>query len=531
MNSITDKKDLVRDEKGAVMIMGLAMILGLIAFMWFLLGIGETLAFRDHMQEAADSAAFTQPAVEALCMNLIVLINFIMIVMVAIYMAWSAVVTAEWASSVLCCPDIWTAIECCPKILPYYNSWKTRNSGAKVMADLDAVLSPLESVIAIAGPWAGTGLSYLSSSDYKMSSMTSKPVGFAVSAMNIPGTFDMGSTTKRFGLPVTHDYLGNDCSHLIDALGQSIIGAFGGSASSGLGKVASGFGSAIGAALQFYYCDNALLPNFSAIAGDLTQSGGTVKSASKDANGNQVNGTTTVDKFPPTDAGDGSGDSNGACNTTNGTSEGAGGWERLIIGGGDAGNYWNCGKYGPMMNYKHPIANPPKKGHDAEYKNDADEMQSFSMLFITGAYSDHHASHNIGLMQLQHMQGFNTAESPPKTYGYYAQAELYFDCNDVWSSKSCDDIIDGSNGSMDMTMYRFEWRSRLVRVHFPGGVGKAADMLNSVLGMVSSVRNFINGNGADEIVQALNFIDQGLGTNIVSQIGSFADPIPGTLNH
>src|SRR5690348_3504089 len=165
----TTEKDIVRDEKGAVMIMGLAMILGLIAFLWYLIGIGSTLAFRDHMQESADSAAFSQPAVEALCMNLIVFINLIMMVMIAIYMAWSVIVTISWMGSVLCCPiPPW---ECCAFIPEYIADWNERNTAAKYMAEADGILSPLESIIAIAGPWAGTGVAYLSSSSYQQKQM------------------------------------------------------------------------------------------------------------------------------------------------------------------------------------------------------------------------------------------------------------------------------------------------------------------------------------------------------------------------
>ena len=522
MTSTNDKRDLVQNEEGAIMIMGLAMILGLIAFLWFVLGLGETLAFRDHMQESADSAAFTQPAVEALCMNLIVLINLIMMIMVGIYIIASVVVTGLWASSVLCCPTP-AFLACCPRIITYYNAWNKRNDAAKIMADADGFLSPLESIIAIGAPWAGSGLSYLASSDYKMSSMDNKPIGFAVSPMNIPGTFDLGSTTKRFGLPVTHDYLGNDCTYILTDL-ASLLG-------SAVATVVKYFGNVV----QYYYCDNSVIPPelMNASNGNsLKQDGGKTESGDDpsgavDKNGNPVQKTITTDKFPPDSAGSGS-DSTGKCDTDNGTST-AGGIERLIIGGGDGGNYWNCGKYGPMMNYAHGdgsgAQNPSASGHDKEYKNGADEMQSYGMVFIPGAYSDHHATHNIAFMQLHNAGWSNTAEVKPSTYGYYAQAELYFDCSDKWSSDSCDNIA--GQTIQDMTMYKFEWRSRLVKVHFPGGLGQVVTFLNDILGMVSSVRSFINGKGADQIVSALNAIDP----SIVSGIGAIADPIPAALAH
>src|SRR5215472_6388709 len=91
------KKDLAGDENGAVMIMGLAMILGLIAFLWYIMGIGETLAFRDHMQDGADSAAFSQMAVEAAGMNFIVLLNLTIMLVVIVYIIASIILTIYWA--------------------------------------------------------------------------------------------------------------------------------------------------------------------------------------------------------------------------------------------------------------------------------------------------------------------------------------------------------------------------------------------------------------------------------------------------
>lgn len=508
---IDNKRDLVRDEGGAVMIMGLAMILGLIAFLWFLLGIGETLAFRDHMQEAADSAAFTQPAVEALCMNLIVLINLIMLIMVGIYLVASVVVTVLWVGSVLCCPiPPW---ECCLNIPDYISAWGDRNDGASAMATAAGILSPLESIIGMAAPWAGFGLGIYAATDYKLSSMQSKPIGLPFTPMMLHLSGDLGSSTAQFGLPVTHDWLGSDCEYIMIDLASL------------LGPTVAKIMSYVGKGIRWYYCDDALVPK--EITDGITSDTGShdVKTGT-DKDGNDI--TTSSQAFNP----DSSSGSTSGCNTENGYDT-AGGIERLIIGGGDGGHYWNCGKYGPMMNYKHGKGdgqmNPAESGHSKEYKNGADEMQSYSMLFVSGAYSDHHATHNIGFMQLHNSGWASMSEVAPSTYGYYAQAELYFDCDDKWASDSCDNIA--GREIQDLTMYKFEWRSRLVKVHLPGAAGKILNFLNSVLGMVGSVRSFINGHGADQIVQLLNYIDQNLGTNLVNGIGAIADPIPGALAH
>ena len=46
-----------RDERGAIMIIGLIMAFALVGALWFLLGIGSTLAYRERMQQFADSGA------------------------------------------------------------------------------------------------------------------------------------------------------------------------------------------------------------------------------------------------------------------------------------------------------------------------------------------------------------------------------------------------------------------------------------------------------------------------------------------
>ncbi|MEO8801368.1 MAG: hypothetical protein ABI551_25990, partial [Polyangiaceae bacterium] len=156
LTSALQKHSLAKDEGGAVMIMGLAMILSLIAFMWFCLGIGETIVFRDHMQDAADSAAFSQTAVEAAAMNLLVLINMLIMLLVIVYLIASIFVTLDWAGLVGCIASV-----ICLPLAPewaaeYYEGWKSRNSVAEGLSMADQVLSRLQSGVALLAPWAGT---------------------------------------------------------------------------------------------------------------------------------------------------------------------------------------------------------------------------------------------------------------------------------------------------------------------------------------------------------------------------------------
>lgn len=76
----SEKASLLEDQRGAVMLTGLFMACFLIGALWFVIGIGDTIVFRDKMQEAADSGAFSSAALHAKGMNFISLCNLVMLV-------------------------------------------------------------------------------------------------------------------------------------------------------------------------------------------------------------------------------------------------------------------------------------------------------------------------------------------------------------------------------------------------------------------------------------------------------------------
>jgi hypothetical protein len=77
----------VRDDRGAVMVIGLFMALALIAVIWVVIGFGEAIVLRDRTQEVADSAAYTNAVIHARGMNFIVLINVLLMALCLVYVA------------------------------------------------------------------------------------------------------------------------------------------------------------------------------------------------------------------------------------------------------------------------------------------------------------------------------------------------------------------------------------------------------------------------------------------------------------
>lgn len=78
---------LVTDDRGAIMVMGIFMCSCLVGSLWYLAGLGDAILYRERLQEAADAVAFSDAALHARGMNLIVLINLIMAVILAVRVA------------------------------------------------------------------------------------------------------------------------------------------------------------------------------------------------------------------------------------------------------------------------------------------------------------------------------------------------------------------------------------------------------------------------------------------------------------
>lgn len=71
-------RGLAGDDRGAILVIGIFMCTCLVAATWYLASIGDAILYRERMQEAADSVAFSNAALHARGMNLIVLINLVM---------------------------------------------------------------------------------------------------------------------------------------------------------------------------------------------------------------------------------------------------------------------------------------------------------------------------------------------------------------------------------------------------------------------------------------------------------------------
>ncbi len=81
---IDEKRSLARDERGAIMVMGVFMAVLLVGMLYYIVGVGDAIIQRERMQDAADAAAFSSAVMHARGMNIIALINMVMAAVLAV---------------------------------------------------------------------------------------------------------------------------------------------------------------------------------------------------------------------------------------------------------------------------------------------------------------------------------------------------------------------------------------------------------------------------------------------------------------
>src|SRR5262245_22635401 len=76
--------ELASSERGAIMVFGIFFAVFVVGMLYYMVGLGNAIYYRERLQDAADASAFGAAVVHARGMNTIALINIIMAAVLAI---------------------------------------------------------------------------------------------------------------------------------------------------------------------------------------------------------------------------------------------------------------------------------------------------------------------------------------------------------------------------------------------------------------------------------------------------------------
>ncbi len=117
---------LVADQAGATMVMGVFMAVLLVGLIYYVWGIGDAVMFRERMQDASDTAAFSAAVVHARGMNLIALMNMIMAalsVVAATVAVISNMLGFATAAATFVCSLCWSFCDACAHAIEHGVEW------------------------------------------------------------------------------------------------------------------------------------------------------------------------------------------------------------------------------------------------------------------------------------------------------------------------------------------------------------------------------------------------------------------------
>ncbi|MEZ4220820.1 MAG: hypothetical protein R3B13_07795 [Polyangiaceae bacterium] len=235
-------RSLLSDQRGAMVVVGTFMAVFLSAGLFYLVGTGEALIYRERIQDAADAVAYSTAGVHARGMNLIVLLNLIMAALLAVLIFAKTIKYLNLIILAICVVISWF-VPPAAAYIPVGNAIdKAVSAFINVYENVLKVALPAlnfsQIAIALATPWTAalkTGPDVqakyepLAETAYTISpSMMPQPAIGSWSDIKSPKALFDGFKNGKLGLPVQQDSYDNLCKKSAEMMMDLFADALGG---------------------------------------------------------------------------------------------------------------------------------------------------------------------------------------------------------------------------------------------------------------------------------------------------------------
>jgi hypothetical protein len=441
------------------MLTGLFMSCFLIGSLWFVIGIGDTLIYRDRMQEAADHGAFASAALHAKGMNFISLCNLILLVAVTIHIVLGIIHDIALA---LCIVSVgttcgfWVEVRDCytnyfdvlkPASRAIHTATKVASYGYPVMGLVEAVK---------------LGKSYLKGRNGDDGTVLTLSPSL-LSGVSFPNPL----ASKKEGMTLESRPMSLVCRRIASlAIDKLFTAALGVSGRGFSGKVINLAKTIVGDLVEDRYCNDMSNKERVSVSERVAKF---IKEAldsipyAKQANrvikivrgGNATNAGNN-------NSGSGTSTNNGT-NTNTNNSQSQSQSQRAADPGFDP--FW--GEDGPMV-----VIGSAKNGNDW--------FQSYSVN-LRPVLRDA-AESFVGIGDGPKNSAGKYVKPVRQAIGYFAQAEFYFDCATKWSTEGCN--FEGNS------TFAIKWRARMRRFSIPSFSGLLSMVGSQLLSSVPQYEQF-----------------------------------------
>ena len=472
----TRARELRDDNRGAVMLTGLFMAFFLVGTLWYVIGIGDAIIFRDRMQEATDSAVFSSAAVHAKGMNFISVCNILLLLLALIHI----VLGLAQDLTIAACLTILLSPVACPLVPGVVRAFR---SGSPVIKTIMTVTANASSAIALAAPWAGTARGVSISNQYGNQGRVGDVTSLTIGPSNFPGAVGgrgmLLGTSPPLGLPVN----GEPFNMLCEKIGKDLFSFFDNLIPLPFGSFLNDVvGGAAGSFFKFRYCNDLGASSGSAdiirrVRGQFREvndelRNGTRQTQARNNRGGDQNGQLGlpgVQDFNPDSPEFGTTQRGGRRDEDRPVN----GWSAWFDPGFDRG--W--GDPGVLV-----------VQDDAGNGTFAHQIWAMTMNPKYQETNERRVSIPSSIGRGGGPVASDSQQGSP-LIGYFAQAEFYYDCDAQWDDDACD-------GDDHNAAFGINWRARLRALQVPNLANLLTRLVNGGIreAIESVVTRAVSGN-------------------------------------
>lgn len=216
---------LADDTSGAVLVMGVFMAAFLVGAAWYLIGIGDTIIYREQLQDASDAVAYAGAVYHARGMNVIAWLNLVLaallgVVTIARILAFANTVVN--VASCVCAAVPFTSVVCAP-ICSTTSTLRTPLRTAmrqtkSLYNKAGPAISKMQTGVAYVAPWLAEAKALTHSQTYG----DDVRGGGILSLSLVPGKFVSGED-ERLALPVAEGSQGDICRKVSMVVTETVL--------------------------------------------------------------------------------------------------------------------------------------------------------------------------------------------------------------------------------------------------------------------------------------------------------------------